>query len=391
MRSVTISERRARLGVRHHLAGDYKADIVEAAAGRMVGFHASDPASVYLAARARVQGVTVEHLERALYEGRSMLRILGMRRTMFAAPLELAQLIQAGAASRLIAGERKRMAGFLAAGGVTDEPVAWLKEMEEATFAALEESGPALAQELTKKVPGLSEQISFGEGTKWAGTMGVSTRVLFLLALDGRIGRGRPRGTWTSSQHRWAPIDYWTPGGLGEVDPSEARRQIIRRWLFTFGPGGMDDIRWWTGWTVAEIRHALAEVDVTEVDVDGQVALLLSDDLDPVNPPGSWVAFLPGLDPTPMGWKERAWYLGLHKAALFDRNGNIGPSIWHDGRIIGGWGQNQERKVVYRILEPVSSRVARDAAREAAAVEEWIGDTKVTPRFRTPLEAELAR
>jgi hypothetical protein len=215
MRTVTIDERRARLGVRHNLAEKFKADTVEAAAGRMVGLHASDPASVYLAARARVQGATVKLIERALYDDRSMIRILGMRRTMFTAPLELAQLIQAGAASRLIAGERKRMAGLLAAGGVTDEPAAWLKEIEDATFEALKESGPAFAQDLTKKVPGLSEQISFGEGTKWAGTIGVSTRVLFLLALDGRIGRGRPRGTLTSSQHRWAPIDHWFPEGLG--------------------------------------------------------------------------------------------------------------------------------------------------------------------------------
>ena len=391
MRIVTIDERRARLGVRHNLADEFKADTVEAAAGRMVGLHASDPASVYLAARARVQGATVALIDRALYDDRSMIRILGMRRTMFAAPLELAQLIQAGAASRLIAGERKRMAGFLAAGGVTDEPVAWLKEIEDATFEALEESGPAFAQELTKKVPGLSEQISFGEGTKWAGTIGVSTRVLFLLALDGRIGRGRPRGTWTSSQHRWAPIDDWFPEGLGEVDPGEARCQIIRRWLFAFGPGTMDDIRWWSGWTVAEIRRALGELEVVEVEVDGRAALLLSNDLELVKTPGSWVAFLPGLDPTPMGWKERDWYLGSHRAALFDRNGNIGPSIWHDGRIIGGWGQNQDRRVVYRILEPASSKVTRAVAQEAAAVEEWMGDTKVTPRFRTPLEAELAR
>jgi hypothetical protein len=391
MRRVTNDERRARLGIRHHLADGHKADTVEAAAGRMVGLHASDPASVYLAARARVQGVTVKLIDRALYEDRSMLRILGMRRTMFAAPLELARLIQAGAASRLIAGERKRTAGFLAEGGITDEPVAWLKEMEEATFEALVESGPAFAQELAKKVPGLSEQISFGEGTKWAGTMGVSTRVLFLLALDGRIGRGRPRGTWTSSQHRWAPMNYWFPGGLGEVEPDEARSQIVSRWLFTFGPGTMDDIRWWSGWTVAEVRRALGGLQVAEVEVDGRVALLLFDDLEPVKPPGSWVAFLPSLDPTPMGWNEREWYLGTHKTALFDRNGNIGPSIWHNGRVIGGWGQSRERKVVYRILEPVSSQVSKDVAREAAAVEEWIGDTKVTPRFRTPLEAELAR
>ena len=391
MRRISVEERRARLGRRHYLAVETRAQRVADAAGGMVGFHASDPSSVFLAARARVRDVTVELIEDALYEDRSMLRILGMRRTMFAAPIELARLIQAGAATRLLAGERKRLAGFLAEGGITDQPVAWLKEVEEATFHALANDGPAFAQELTKKIPGLSEQIKFGEGTKWAGTMGVSTRVLFLLALDGRIARGRPRGKWTSSQHRWAPIDDWVPGGLGGVDPIEARRGIISRWLSTFGPGTMDDIRWWTGWTLGEIRSALTGIDVIEVDLDGTVAMVLSDDVDPVSPPGSWVAFLPGLDPTPMGWKKREWYLGSHRGALFDRNGNIGPSIWHNGRIIGGWGQNQDRKVVHRLLEPVAASVKREVARDAASVEEWIGETKVTPRFRTPLEAELAR
>lgn len=357
----------------------------------MVGLHASDPSTVYLAARARVKEVTVGQIERAFYEERSMLRILGMRRTMFAAPIELARLIQAGAATRLIAGERKRAAKLLAEGGITDEPVRWLKEVEEATFEALVSSGSAFAQELTKKVPALSQQISFGEGTKWAGSMGVSTRILFLLSLDGRIARGRPRGTWTSSQHRWVPIEDWVPAGLGGVDPAAARREIIRRWLFAFGPGTMTDIRWWTGWTVAEIRNALADLDVTEVAIDGLPALVLSDDLDPVTAPGGWVALLPGLDPTPMGWKERAWYLGPHKAALFDTSGNIGPSIWHDGRIVGVWGQNQDRKVMYRLLEPVSAKVTGAIDQEVAALEEWVGDTKVTPRFRTPLEAELAR
>jgi winged helix DNA-binding protein len=391
MRTISVEERRARLGRRHFLAAEARAESFPDAAGGMVGLHASDPSSVFLAARARVRDITIEQIEKALYEDRSVLRILGMRRTMFAAPIELARLIQAGAATRLIAGERKRMVGFLAAGGITDEPVTWLKEVEEATFDALVTGGSAFAQDLTKQIPALAEQISFGEGTKWAGTMGVSTRVLFLLALDGRIARGRPRGKWTSSQHRWAPIDNWVPGGLGGVEPSQARREIISRWLSTFGPGTMDDIRWWTGWNVGEIRSALGGIDVTEVDLDGAAAMVLSDDVDPVVPPESWVSFLPGLDPTPMGWKEREWYLGPHQENLFDRNGNVGPSIWHNGRIIGGWGQNQDRKVVYRLLESVPASVTRAVAREASAVEEWIGETKVTPRFRTPLEAELAR
>ena len=67
--------------------------------------------------------------------------------------------------------------------------------------------GEATAAELTKRVPGLRFQIMFGEGKKWAGKVGVSTRMLFLLATEARIIRGRPNGTWLSSMYSWAPME----------------------------------------------------------------------------------------------------------------------------------------------------------------------------------------
>ncbi len=64
----------------------------------------------------------------------------------------------------------------------------------------------------------------------------VGTRVLFLLGADGRIIRGRPRGSWTSSQYRWWPIDSWLPDGIPEWPAEAARVELARRWLATFGP-----------------------------------------------------------------------------------------------------------------------------------------------------------
>ena len=66
-----------------------------------------------------------------------------------------------------------------------------------------------------------------------------------------------------------------------------------------------------------------------------------------------WVALLPALDPTTMGWQARDWYLGSHKAQLFDRNGNAGPTIWLDGRIVGGWAIRDAGEVVTGLLEDV--------------------------------------
>jgi hypothetical protein len=105
---------------------------------------------------------------------------------------------------------------------------------------------------------------------------------------------------------------------------------------------------------------------------------------------------LPALDPTAMGWRDRAWYVGEHAPALFDRSGNIGPTAWWDGRIVGGWAHRKDGEIAVRLLEDAGAEAAAAIAAEAQRLREWIGadprhaKTLITPRFRTPLERELA-
>jgi hypothetical protein len=91
-----------------------------------------------------------------------------------------------------------------------------------------------------------------------------------------------------------------------------------------------------------------------------------------------------------MGWRDRGWFLGEHAAALFDRSGNIGPTVWWDGRIVGGWAQRPDGEIVVRLLEDVGSAAAAAIAAEAENLQAWLGPARVTPRFRTPLERELS-
>jgi hypothetical protein len=90
-----------------------------------------------------------------------------------------------------------------------------------------------------------------------------------------------------------------------------------------------------------------------------------------------------------MGWQERSWYLGPHKAALFDRTGNIGPTVWADGRIVGGWVQRADGEIVHRLLEDVGAELNGAIAAKAAALQGWLGAVRFKPKFRTPLELEL--
>ncbi len=390
MRRIGSRERRARLGVRHALAGATATP--EAAASALVGLHSSDPATVYLSARARVEGFAPTDLEGALYVDRSLVRMLGMRRTLFVVPRDVAAIMDAACTQALAPGERSRLIRMLEEQGVANAGTGerWLERVADATLDTLAVRKEATARELTADVPELGAKLSFGEGKTWAGTMGVSTRVLFLLAAEGRVVRGRPLGTWTSGQYRWARIETWLGSALPAIGHADACAGLLRRWLRAFGPGTTTDIRWWMGWTAKLTTATLRAIEAVEVELDEGTGWILPDDLESVDAPKPWVALLPGLDSTVMGWKERAWYLGERGRELFDRNGNAGPTVWANGHVVGGWAQAADGDVVVELLEPVDARTRKAIDRERNWLREWLGDVRIKTRFPAPHEKRLA-
>jgi hypothetical protein len=401
------AERRRRIGARHFLATEARAADPVPVAEAMVGIHATDPASVYIGLRARVRDLSRDDIARVLYDDRSLLKVLGMRRTMFVVPPSVASVIHAAVTIDLAAAERKRLLQMLEGAGITKDPASWLAAVEDETVAALHELGEATASDLTKRVEGLRQQIQFGAGRKWQGQVGVSTRLLFLLSTEGRIIRGRPKGTWLSSLYRWVPLDRWVDGGLEPWPPERSRAELARRWLGAFGPGTQRDLQWWTGWTVAKTKAALRDVGAIEVSiVDGAPGVdgaadgsghgsattgwALPDDLDRTPEPEPWVALLPALDTTTMAWKERDFYLGGLDQELFDTIGNAGPTVWVDGRAVGLWAQRAGGEVVFRLLEDVGRSRARDIEAAAASLTTWLAGDRVFPRFPNPMFQELA-
>jgi hypothetical protein len=388
MRTITDAERRARLGRRHHLATP-AASVVDAAAA-IVGLHGSDPATPFLAARARVRRFATLDLEGALYEDRSLVRMLGMRRTLFLVPRDLVPIVEEACTRALGPPQRRRVIGMVEAQGIAADGAAWLDAVSVRTLAALEVRGEATAAELSKDVPELRAKLTFGEGKRWGGQFGMSTRVLFLLAAEGRVVRGRPRGSWISSQYRWAPVERWLGTRPERPTHASASSTLLRRWLGAFGPATRADIRWWTGWTDRQTTLALEGVVPEEVVLeDGREAFVAPGDARAVRRPAAWAALLPSLDPTTMGWRERGWYLGDLADALFDRNGNAGPTVWAEGRVVGGWAQRKDGRVAVEILTPVDAATADLIEAERARLEDWLGDVRLTPRFRTPVERAL--
>jgi len=383
--TIDTSERRRRLARRHHLAGP-STSIVEAATAN-VGLHSSDPATVYLSARARVAEFSPSDLEFALYEAKTLLRFLGMRRTLFVVPIDLAEIVNAACTRALAPSQRRRVIKLVEDEEIATDGERWLAAVAERTLRTLGELGQATAKELSEVVPDLKTKYVDSQGA----TYGMSTRVLFLLATEGEIVRGQPRGTWRSTLYEWARIEDWSPGWDGGLDAESSRVALARRWLGAYGPGTVRDLQWWTGWGVRNTARALDSAGAVEVALDDGIGFVLGDDLEPVSDPDPWVAFLPALDATTMGWKERDWYCRPeYVQRLFDRNGNAGPTVWVDGRIVGGWAQRPDAAIVYEIFEKTGAASSARIEREAATIQTWLGDTIVIPRFRTPLEKRLS-
>ncbi|ORB26190.1 winged helix DNA-binding domain-containing protein [Mycolicibacterium parafortuitum] len=389
MRSFSTDERRARLARRHHLApgADPAASIGAVTAG-LVGLHATDPSTPYLSLWARLPGFTTADLNSELYQRRSVVKQLAMRRTLWLVHRDDLAAIQSTAADRVAANETRRLAADVARAGVAADGHVWLETACAAVERHLRDHGPCSARDLREALPELTGTYDPAPGKSYGGQGHLAPRVLTVLSARGRIVRGPNDGGWTASRPLWAAADQWLPG-TEPTGPDDARAALVRRWLYAFGPATVTDLKWWFGTTLGWARQALAEVGAVEVELadsrDGSPGYVLpgDDTAEPAVEP--WCALLPGLDVTVMGWFDRDWYLGAHRSQVFDRNGNAGPTVWVDGRVVGAWRQDADGHVELLLLEKVGGAAGRELKARAAELTAWLGGVRVSPRFPSPL------
>ncbi|WP_219415743.1 winged helix DNA-binding domain-containing protein [Pseudonocardia nigra] len=388
-RRIHAAERRARLAVRHRLTPAGRTDDVVAITDDLVALHSTDPVSVYLSAAARMGTPSLAAVEEALYGTRSLVRHHAMRRTLWVFGHEAARMAHHSATVGLLKVQRRMLLEAVAGSEVRDDPAAWVAAASAEILATLAEAGPLSARELGQRVPHLAVPLTLGTGRN-AAVQAAHSRVLLVLGFEGRVLRARPTGTWINGQYRWAATDTWLPDGFPAMEQRAAAAGLTERWLRAFGPATRTDLQWWMGWTVAVTTRALADVGAVEVDLDDATGYVLPDDVDPGSPAEPSVALLPGLDPSTMGWKQRDWYLDpAHVPTLFDRNGNGGPTVWVDGRIVGGWVQRRDGTIAVRLLEDIGAEQGADVDRLAHELEKLLGDVRFSVRFPAPLQTDL--
>lgn len=388
MRHVPDIERRSRL-VRRHALGPHRVTDPVAATEAVVCLHSTEPATVYLSIAVRTEGVGVDDIEQALYDERTLVKQLAMRRTLFAFPRDLLPAVWGSASARVADQERKRLARDAVNAGLTDDGEAWLEEARRQVLALLEEHGRLGAQQVREGVPMLDAKVgtSASPEAKYGGPIQVAPRVLTWLGARADVVRGVNGGHWRTSRPQWTAMAPWLgeePVALPEAD---GYTTLVGRWLARFGPGTETDLVWWLGATKAHVRRALAELEAVEVTLDGgATGWLLPDDLDHEEPVDPAALLLPVLDPTTMGWKERDFYLDRELTPyLFDSNGNGGTTAWWDGKVVGAWVQDDAGRVEVLLRDDPGRDARRALEVEAERLTAWLEGQVISSVYKSRL------
>ncbi len=315
-----------------------------------LGLHSTDYWTPYISAWARIGDYDAKEVFEALNEGRTVLRRRAFRNTLHVVHIANYGLILSGLGPQL---ERSmRMAPPIK--DLTDSEVE--KRIKE--IMQVLQDGPLSMNELKKRLPHIGEQLRWlilmangrGQIVRTSGTHARSTRLDYDLASN-----------WLS--------DYEIP----VIEEDVALAEILHKYINNFGPVSVSDIAWWVPLKTGEAKRLLSKIEnqIIEVEIDGKKHLMSSNDFEQSKSfePSSdtIVNLLPYEDHFPKAFKERNWYISQEEEKmLFPRNrehywppemkppppgppkgmnasGEIRPSIWVDGRIVGRWEVETEK------------------------------------------------
>jgi len=328
----------------------------------LVGLHNTSPVGPFLSLRARVPNFARADLESLMWGSWHFARFRAMRLTMFVFTLDLLEV--AAAATRHIS--EPLASRWLRDSGLTVQDFDRLSALVLDALA----DGPLTVRQLRHSLD-IPQSVDLP---------GVVSRLCDV----GRVVGGAPPRSWRSSirrYHRWEDV---LPGvDVHRWEEETAVRELIRRYIGSYGPVTINDISWWTGFTKGRCREAMtAQGDrIEEVAVDGWPGPLYRIAAAEVERTTSAsVAALPLLDPYVQGYRDRIRFLDPERSDfVYDGGGNAAATLVHRGRIIGTWQftQKPEESVRYHLFDrgPVSTR--RSAERELAAAGSLYFDRSV--------------
>ncbi len=347
---------------KHHLFRDSS---FEGVARDLMGLHSTDYWTPYLSVWSRIGDYDASKVFKNINSGKGLARINAYRRTLHVVHVDDLPLIIRATASVFYNSARK-------VPPLRNSTDVELKAVINKILVTLED-GPLKMSELKKKVP---EMEKLG---RW---------VLLLPMAEGKVIRAHANHA-RSNLTAYALTEKWIKGYKpSEFTEDEAIREIIQRYIKAYGPVTKDDVTWWLMLTKTKIGAILKilenhlqtiEIDGSQYFVDPKTIESCINEEEDI--PEIW--FLPYEDVFPKAYIKREWYLDNDlKRKIFPESsmyfwppnspemppekhkgmnqaGEIRPTIWFEGKIVGRW-EIQEQKGTYTVISDIYRKMKKD-------------------------------
>ena len=352
---------------RHHLAKRAPRSRLTQVVGDVCGIHAQLMSAAELAIWARVEGITRDQIQAALWERRNLVKTWCMRGTLHLLPAAEYPTYVSALRTRT----RHRSPAWLKRIGVT------LGEMEgiiKGIRAALDGrtlTRDALASAIGQRLGShVKRRLLWGWGS-----------LLKPAAYQGYLCFGPSRGQNVT----FVRPDQWLGTGrrLNDLDSDAALKVIGRRYLGAYGPATYGDFAlWWGGGTgrgqAKRMLRALAS-EIVEVNIEGQPGWMLAKDAAQTKKTaiGETVRLLPHFDGYTLHFRPRQHLVPPRFAARIFRNqGWISPVLLINGIAAGTWelartGRNFEVRL--QPFAPLRQSFLRKIKEEADRLGEFLG------------------
>jgi hypothetical protein len=254
--------------------------------------------------------------------------------------------------------------------------------LEEQILHVLSEAdGPMDPKQLKDE---LGESVrSLGEEGKKKGVATTLPTALGLLQAAGRIRRVPVNGRL--DQQRYAYTLWALPPST--LDPEAAKSELIRRYLGWTGGATVRQSQWFTGFTVAQSKAALAAVGAVEVaTAAGEVLWMLPDDVERLTgftaPGGEHIQLLAGTDSLVLQRRNSGDLFADADKGRKVLNSTLALQadlpdhpILDRGRIIGLWQYDPRKaRIAHWVFDGPTAAVERRIAEVEAWIREDLGD-----------------
>lgn len=360
MPEMTPARAMGRRLLRQHLA-EPASDPV-AVASRLGGVHAQVASGSALIVGVRTPASAAPDLDDALWQRRSLVKTWGMRGTLHLFPaVELPMWVAAF--------RQRQWPRFTPAWekyhGVTPDDLRRITDAVGQVLPGRVLIRDELAAEIAAALgaPELDKKIRSGWGV-----------MLKPAAAGGLLcfGPDRERNVTFTDPRSWLPDVRWD-----DVDPDAALREVVSRFLDTYGPASHEDFGRWWGTDAASARRIFAAHSdaMVRVDVDGRKAWLPAAGAATDGDDAHGVLLLPGFDPYVVApISARAYSIPEGYVDRVSRTaGWISPVLVVDGVVRGVWTHERAGGMVTIEVTPFG-RIAPATKKAATRHAQRYGD-----------------